>query len=129
MALTEISSTPYGKDCASWSREIRAAIAYIEDNYASALSRERVATACYLSPNYFSTLFRMQVGLCFREYLIRFRMEKAAALLQTGMQINDVAAMVGYRNRNRFIINFREQIGCIPSEYRKSFVTDKEIET
>lgn len=104
----------------SVSNEILSAIEYIQNNYWRPLTRESVATACYLSPNYFSTQFRREVGVCFREYLIDLRMKKAAELLRTGMPINDVALQVGYHNRNRFIVNFRQKMGCTPSEYRKN---------
>lgn len=105
------------------SEEICTAVQYIHDNYAIPLTRERVATACYLSPNYFSTQFRKEMGICFRDYLIQYRIEKSAQLLTTGMSINEIALKVGYNNRNRFIINFRQRTGVTPSEYRKKALT------
>ena len=101
------------------SKEIQTAVDYIDDHYASVLTRECVATACYLSANYFSTQFRREMGICFRDYLIRVRIHKAVELLKSEMQICNVALCVGYRSRNRFIINFRQELGCTPSEYRK----------
>jgi AraC-like DNA-binding protein len=110
----------YGNDANIFlSREIQLAVDYINEHYASSLTRQSVAAACYLSANYFSTQFRQEMGICFRDYLIRVRILKSAELLQSEIPIRDIAFRVGYRSRNRYIINFRQELGCTPSEYRK----------
>jgi len=53
------------------------------------------------------------------DYLTTVRMQKSIELLNTNMRINDIAEKVGYQNRNRFIINFRQYTGYTPTEYRK----------
>lgn len=122
MSFDEVTAQSSPNGHSDLSREIMNAVIFIQNNYSQLLTRELVATACYLSPNYFSTQFRKEVGICFRDYLIRYRIEKATELLHTAMSINDIAIHVGYQNRNRFIINFRQHVGMTPSEYRKKIL-------
>lgn len=119
MVYTDTYVASPASDIPQLSREIQSAVNYINDHFASLLTRESVAKACYLSENYFSTQFRREMGICFREYLIHVRIQKSVELLNSEIPIQDIAFRVGYRSRNRFIINFRQKLGCTPSEYRK----------
>lgn len=102
---------------------IQKALDYINHNYAFDLSRETVASSVYLSPSHFSYLFKQKTGTSFMDYLTTVRMQKSIELLNTNMRINDIAAKVGYQNRNRFIINFRQYTGYTPTEYRKTILS------
>ena len=66
------------------------------------------------------------MGVSFMEYLTKIRITVAIELLKTNLRINDIAERVGYRNRNSFIINFREITGYTPSEYRKKVLSMEE---
>lgn len=102
---------------------IQKAIHYIEENYHQDLSRETVADAVYLSPSHFSYLFKQKTGLGFMDYLTNVRMQKSIELLKTRMRINDISEKVGYQNRNRFTINFRQYTGYTPTEYRRHILS------
>ena len=39
------------------------------------------------------------------------------------MRINDIAEKVGYQNRNRFTINFRQYTSYTPTEYRRHILS------
>ena len=97
---------------------IRKAIEYMEQNYDKNLSRDSVAEKIYLSPSHFSYLFKQKTGIGFLEYLTNIRMKKAMELLGTRLRVNEIAERVGYQNRNRFVINFRQYTGYMPTEYR-----------
>lgn len=99
------------------------AIDYINHNFAQELSREMVAASIYLSPSHFSYLFKQKTGTSFMDYLTTVRMQKSIELLSTSMRINDIAEKIGYQNRNRFIINFRQYTGYTPTEYRKTILS------
>ena len=101
---------------------IQHAIRYIRAHYAENLSREDVANAIYLDSAYFSRIFKQKTGISFISYLTRVRMEKAAELLKSQMNVSDIAVAVGYLHRNRFITNFRQYSGYTPTEYRKKFL-------
>jgi len=64
--------------------------------------------------------FRQSLGLSPKEYLTRFRMERACQLLrETASTIGEIATAVGYAEQRRFSEVFRQQIGSTPREYRK----------
>lgn len=98
-------------------------ISYIHRHYAEDLSRESVAAAFYLSPSHFSALFKQETGCSFKGYLTNVRMQIAVELLSTPMPIKDIAEKVGYQNRNRFIINFKNFTSYTPTEYRKQVLS------
>lgn len=98
-------------------------IGYIRRHYSDDLSRESVAAAFYLSPSHFSALFKQETGCSFKDYLTNVRMQIAVELLSTPMLINDIAEKVGYHNRNRFIINFKNFTSYTPTEYRKQVLS------
>ena len=106
---------------------IRRAIDYINNNYGQDLSRETVAAAVYLSPSHFSYLFKQNTGISFIDYLTTVRMQNAVELLKTQMRINDIAEKVGYQNRNRFSINFRQYTGYTPTEYRRQILSMEDM--
>ena len=56
-----------------------------------------------------------------REGLIRFRMDKAAAMLKkTDMSVSDVAAAVGYGDQLAFSKIFKQYYGESPRAFRES---------
>lgn len=105
---------------------IQSALAYIKKNYAQDLSVKAVASAVFLSPSHFSYLFKKETGTNFVDYLTKVRMQNAIELMKTNMRVNDIAEKVGYQNRNRFIINFRQYTSCTPTEYRKKILSMEE---
>lgn len=108
------------------SSQIQKAIQYIHQNYSKDLSRDSLAAALFISPSYFSIQFKKEMGVSFMEYLTKIRITVAIELLKSNLRINDIAERVGYRNRNRFIINFKEITGFTPSEYRKKVLSMEE---
>lgn len=99
---------------------IKNAVEYIHLHYSEDLSRDLVAKEVSLSPSYFSMIFKEKTGMRFADYLTKVRMEKAAELLKKFISVENVSKSVGYRNRNRFNINFKEYWNCSPAEYRRS---------
>lgn len=106
-----------------YSPPIQKALRYIHQNYAKDLSRDSVAATLYISPSYFSTQFKKELGVSFMHYLTKLRITIAIELLKTELRVNDISTRVGYLNRNRFIINFRDITGYTPSEYRKKILS------
>lgn len=92
---------------------------YVQQNYMHDISREDVAKAVYISPAYLSRLFKAHYSMGFVEYLAQVRIGHATQLLGEHIKINEIAKRVGYRNRNTFLVNFRQCTGVTPSEYRQ----------
>lgn len=99
---------------------INRALEYINNNFQHDISRDDIAAAVYMSPGYFSYYFKQKTGMSPSVYITKLRIEKAIALLTTtNTPINELAHLVGYKNKNSFLLNFKNSTGCTPTEYRR----------
>lgn len=73
------------------------------------------------NPFYLSRLFKDETGLCFTDYLMEKRMEKAARLMtDTNLTIGEIGLSVGYNDQNYFSRVFKKRTKMGPREYRRS---------
>lgn len=98
---------------------IRKALRFIADNYFEHLELAAVADFVQLSPSYFSTLFRQVVGVNFREYLCRIRVEESKRLLlSTDFALADIAVSVGFPDQSYYCKVFKRIVGVSPGKFR-----------
>ena len=96
------------------------AVADIRDRYVTELSVESAATRIGISGGHLSRLFKAKTGMTFSEYLVLFRMKRAAELLRDPtIRIGEVADLVGYRDQRHFSTIFRRVVGSTPTEFRE----------
>lgn len=101
--------------------EMQKAVAYIEKHYEEALTLEKISEYMNLSPNYFSKRFRQMTGVTFRSYLCNQRLKSASRdLLNTDMNITEIAFKNGFPNVKSFIDGFRKIYQVTPERYRRS---------
>ena len=99
---------------------VRAIRSYVEENYASPLLLSDIAKQLNFSLPYISTLFRREVGMTFRDYLIRVRIEKGCHLLRSSdLTVREVAEQVGYTDPAFFYKSFRREMDMTPDDYRR----------
>ncbi|MEF3311621.1 helix-turn-helix domain-containing protein [Paenibacillus sp. GYB004] len=92
---------------------------YIREHYNEELSIERFARQLNMSAGHFSRTFKEEVGDKYVEYIAKVRLEKAKQyLLETDMNIDEIAEKVGYWGRNSLIPVFRKYEGTTPAKYR-----------
>ena len=93
---------------------------YVEDNYSKDISLKELAHQLYYSPNHLGFIVKEYTGKGFNEFLIEYRMKKAAELLKNpALRIYEVAEAVSYRNLTAFNNKFRDIFGVSPKEYRE----------
>jgi len=98
----------------------REAVVYIEHNYARNITVEDIAKKCRLDRSYFGKVFKKVVGQSPQEFLIHYRMAKAAdALIIDNSSISDIGVSVGYPNLLHFSRAFKSVYGLSPREYRQ----------
>ena len=98
---------------------IKAALKYIQENYANKISTKDVSEYLNVSEGHFCRLFKQLVKKTPMDYLNYYRVNKAARLLQdTDKKVIDVAMEVGFDNFSYFISTFKHYILCTPSKYR-----------
>ena len=98
---------------------IREALTYIEHNFQNEITIEDIAGVCGLNRTYFGKIFKEALGKTPQEFLLNYRMLKAAELLKlTSLSIGDVGLAVGYANQMHFSRAFKNNYGISPREWR-----------
>lgn len=96
------------------------AIAFISANYPFSITVEDMANRLNLDRSYFGKIFRENMGQSPQEFLIRYRLSKAAELLKTtDLSIKDISVQVGYPNQLHFSRTFKNVYGLSPRSYRQ----------
>ena len=99
---------------------IKKIIDYIALHYSRKVTVTELADLCGLNRSYLTKLFKDATGYSPQQYLIRFRMKRAKALLhESDMPIQTVALSVGYSDPFSFSKAFRGYAGTSPSAYRE----------
>lgn len=98
---------------------IKEAISFIEQNFQNDISVEDIAKFCSLNRSYFGKIFRDALGKSPQEFLINYRMSKAAELLKlTELSIGDISNAVGYPSQLHFSRAFKKIHGISPRQWR-----------
>lgn len=94
---------------------------YIETNYREDLTINGIAEAFFSSPATVSRIFKEQLGESPINYLIRYRLEKAKALLDSAddISIKETAHLIGYEDALYFSKLFKKYYGSSPTDYAK----------
>lgn len=97
-------------------------LAYISGNYQDFnLGITTISGHFSIHPSYLSRYFKEQAGENLTDYINRYRVEQAKALLaREDILIKDICDMVGIYNINTFIRLFKKYEGVTPSAYRES---------
>ena len=89
---------------------------YIGSHYQENLRVQDVATYFRITPNYFSYLFKKNMGVSFKNYLTRVRIEQANKLLKQGKySATEIAQMVGFLDYKYFHQVYRKYMNCAPT--------------
>ena len=101
---------------------IESACEYIRHHLSNEeLSIAEVAEHVFLNQVYFGRLFKQVMNMSFKKYLLKSRLEHARQLLEdTEDSINDICAKVGMANPSYFSKLFKQEMGVLPSEYKRN---------
>ena len=107
---------------------IKDAIVFIEQNYQEPITLADIADSIHVSKSECCRCFNRAVNMTPFEYLMHYRILKAADLIQRNqkdpMPISELAITVGFNNTSYFNKRFREYFGCTPTQYRKMAKTE-----
>ncbi len=77
-----------------------------------------------------SITFKNAMGIGFKEYLQRYRIDIAKHQLKTtDLKISDISSNIGYSDTKFFSKLFKEYVGVTPRDYRKNAHIDAPIQT
>lgn len=92
---------------------------YIDDNYSVIESVSQIAQKFCLSVPHLSRTFKAYSGYSPVEYLKNTRLYHASQLLiYSDRRVNEIGAMVGFRDTNNFIKQFKSKFNTSPYKFR-----------
>lgn len=98
---------------------MRESLSFIEQNFQNNISVEDIANFCNLNRSYFGKMFKNHVGKSPQDFLISYRMTKAAELLKfSELSIHDISSAVGYANQLHFSRAFKNLYNLPPRQWR-----------
>ena len=77
------------------------------------------ARECNVSVSYIKQLFRQYAGISPKAYYTTLRVRHAAALLDEGMSVAEIAERMNFSSSNYFSAFFKKHAGSMPSAYKK----------
>lgn len=96
------------------------AIQYVHDHYAEDLRLEMICKKFTISKSYFCQLFKRFTGKTYGDYIIDYRLQKAAEmLLNSDMTVTDISYGAGFNDLAYFSRVFKRHTGVTPSDYKK----------
>ncbi|MGN0331007.1 MAG: AraC family transcriptional regulator [Kineothrix sp.] len=99
---------------------VRKAVEFIQGNYCNPIKVTDIADYVCINRSYLYTLFQNSLGMSPQQFLMTFRITKAAELLQlTSLPIEGIAVSCGYQDPLVFTKAFRQMKKMSPSAYRK----------
>ena len=103
------------------SEYVELAAEYIRNHFQEDLTVAKLAQYVGLNRSYLTTVFQNTIHMSPQQYLMRFRMERAAQMLQQGkLAIGEVARSCGYPDPLTFSKAFKRTLGVTPSQYRRA---------
>ena len=101
---------------------VNRAVSAIEANCNQPLQISEIAASLGLNRSYFCRLFKQQTGMSPQQYLVSYRLEKAAEMITLqGMSQKEAAQLTGYADPASFCRMFKRKFGVPPGAYRDAF--------
>lgn len=101
-----------------------AAVRHVQQHYSENIRVEDAAELCGMSLRQFANAFRKEHVVGFREFIVRYRVERAKQMLgDTEIAVKEVAYCVGFNDTANFCKVFRLYTGCTAAEFRDALVS------
>lgn len=99
---------------------VKQMLAFIYDHYSNKIVIQDIVDELNYSETFLNHKFKEAVGTTYIEYLNRYRIQKALALLKEGgLTIQQISWDCGFGETKYFGRVFKKYIGCSPKEYVK----------
>ena len=97
-------------------------VRYITENLSDQIKIPDLARLENMSMTTYNLHFKAYMGISPTKYIIKLRIQQAIELLlNSDLSIQEISARCGYNDYNFFTKVFKNELGCPPTEYRKSF--------
>lgn len=92
---------------------------YVAQNYHHKIYIREIADAAGVSQTHLSRVFRADTGMKIQDYILQYRVKRAADLLQySDMRLSEISSYVCFQSQSHFGSVFKKYMGMTPGEYR-----------
>ncbi|MBR5313878.1 MAG: AraC family transcriptional regulator [Clostridia bacterium] len=99
--------------------KLKKVLSFIRENYDKPITLEMIASEVNMSPKYLGSFFKSMTEKTPIDYLIEYRIEKAARKLRlSDMSVTDIAYSCGFSDLSYFIKTFKSIKGSSPGKFR-----------
>lgn len=112
---------PVSETLVQISKEVQAAIDYMEEHYAELITLDELSGVSGLNKYTLLRSFTMQRGITPYQYLSTIRIGKAKKLLEAGISPIETALQSGFADQSHFTRFFKTFIGLTPKLYQSMF--------
>lgn len=93
---------------------------FIDHNYTKNIHLSELAAIMNISPMYFSNYFKRTFKISPKQYILNKRLlESQRLLIESRMNVGEIAAAVGFENENYFSEFFAKKVGISALKFRK----------
>jgi len=97
-------------------QQVMYCVDYIRNHFEEDITLTEIVHLSAMSKTCFCSIFTAITGTSFKEYLNRYRIERAAELIASGEKISVAGSRCGYSDFSTFYRNFKKYMGMSPSE-------------
>lgn len=117
-----LSSQLYDRQAGSDHQKMKEVRSYIDEHFMEDLSLSSIAEYFHISEYYLARQFRKYTSFTVNNYLISCRIGEAQRrLIHEADRIDEIAVKCGFSNLSYFYTSFRKNVGCTPSQFRRSY--------
>ena len=97
---------------------------YIDDHYNEKITLDEIADHFFINKYHIIHMMKKEYGISPIDYLVSRRIGEAQNMLNTTpLSVAEIAASVGYPDKNYFARVFRKRVGMSPIEFRNRYQT------
>ncbi len=93
---------------------------YLDAHCCENVSLEQLAQLVQLNPHYLARLFQRTVGVPPHAYQLMRRLQRAKALIRSGLSLADTATDTGFTDQSHLHRHFKRMMGITPGQYRSA---------
>lgn len=105
-------------------QRLRQILTYLQDHYDQDITLDEVAGHVNICKSECCRFFKKYMKMTIFEYVLFLRIQNSLPLLLKGESVTKIAGMVGFSTPAYYGQIFKRHMGCSPSQYRRTHLTD-----
>ena len=101
--------------------DLSESLTYIQENYEKPILMKKIASKFHMSISTFEKKFKNTYSMSPKQYLKRYRIQKACEMLRNNHSVKEVTYSTGFCDQSYFTKEFRLTMDMTPNAYKKAF--------